>query len=69
MIRRQHFLNGLDGTMSIPDQIKIALEGDGIHSLVALIGNNVCQITPWAKVIVKLNGSLAKREQSKPTKG
>ncbi|KAJ3847087.1 hypothetical protein EV368DRAFT_76847 [Lentinula lateritia] len=66
-IMRQHqFMNGLDGTQ-IPQHIKIAQEGEAIHSLGALIGNGICQVEPWTKVLEKIDKSLDQWDRSKPT--
>ncbi|KAJ3964452.1 hypothetical protein EV361DRAFT_873992 [Lentinula raphanica] len=66
VLRQQHFLNGEDGT-SIPEHIKIAREGDAIRSLGALIGNGISQTMPWSRVLEKIDKSLERWEQSRPT--
>ncbi|KAJ3837974.1 hypothetical protein F5878DRAFT_538399, partial [Lentinula raphanica] len=59
-------MNGVDGT-PIPDHIKIAQEGEAIRSLGALIGNNICQITAWSRVIERIDAALTRWEASNPT--
>ncbi|KAJ3740882.1 hypothetical protein DFH05DRAFT_1382943, partial [Lentinula detonsa] len=56
---QKRYLNGQDGTQ-IPNHIKIAQEGEAIRTLGALIGNNISQLTPWTKVIEKIDASLAR---------
>ncbi|KAJ4471880.1 hypothetical protein C8J55DRAFT_411011, partial [Lentinula edodes] len=65
-LRQSRFLNGLDGT-KIPEHIKIALEGEAIRTLGALIGNNISQIQPWTKVIEKIDNALDRWGHSMPT--
>lgn len=64
--REQRFMNGADGT-KIPHHIKIAQEGEAIRSLGALIGNGVCQMEPWTRVLDKIDQSLDRWEKSMPT--
>lgn len=66
LLRQRRFLNGEDGNV-IPEHIKIACEGEAIRSLGALIGNGICQVEPWTRVLEKIDRSLARWEKSMPT--
>ncbi|KAE9394274.1 hypothetical protein BT96DRAFT_758221, partial [Gymnopus androsaceus JB14] len=66
LLRQTRFLNSVDGP-KIPEHIRIAQEGDAIRSLGALIGNNICQVEPWTKVLERIDQSLDQWARSKPT--
>ncbi|KAJ3753000.1 hypothetical protein EV360DRAFT_16342, partial [Lentinula raphanica] len=62
MMRQHRQLTEGEGTI-IPAHIKIAREGEAIRSLGALIGNGVCQVEPWTKVLEKIDKSLSQWEK------
>ncbi|KAJ3873072.1 hypothetical protein F5051DRAFT_338259, partial [Lentinula edodes] len=65
-VRLTRLLNGETGT-KIPEHVWIAQEGEAICTLGALIGNGICQIQPWTKVLEKIDTSLNQWNQSHPT--
>jgi hypothetical protein len=65
-VRANRFINGLNGT-PIPDHIKIAAEREPIRTLGAWVGNNVDQVSTWARTLEKIDAALAMWELGKPT--
>lgn len=65
-VQQNRYINGTDGT-KIPENIKISKDREPIRSLGAMIGNNICQIESWARVLEKIDASLKRWEQGHPT--
>ncbi|KAF9560006.1 hypothetical protein CPC08DRAFT_612641, partial [Agrocybe pediades] len=51
----------------IPEEIKIARDGEPVRVLGALIGNKVDQVNVWSPVIEKVNKRLSQWERGHPT--
>ena len=65
-VSENRYLNGVDGT-PIPDHIKIAKDGEAIRSLGAMIGNKVNPISPWSRILEKIDTSLEIWDKGHPT--
>ena len=65
-LRTNRLMDGMTGTM-IPRHIKIAVEGEPIRSLGALIGNKIGQVEPWSKILEKIDSNLDQWSKSHPT--
>jgi hypothetical protein len=56
-VRANRFANGLGGTL-IPEHIKIAAEGERLHTLGAWVENGVEQVETWPRTMQKIDAAL-----------